>query len=109
MTRFYDVYQDYVSHVLELSQTDLHILHLPELKYLENYDHAHGDELLKTLEIYLMCHYNAEQTSKELVVNRNTVRYRLNKIKKMTQLAIEDPKLLMPMEATLISMKRSTT
>lgn len=109
MTRFYDVYQDYVSHVLELSQTDLHILHLPELQYLENYDHAHGDELLKTLEIYLMCHYNAEQTSKELVVNRNTVRYRLNKIKKMTQLAIEDPKLLMPMEATLISMKRSTT
>ncbi|WEV56213.1 PucR family transcriptional regulator [Ligilactobacillus acidipiscis] len=109
MIRFYDVYQDYVFHVLELSQTDLHILYLPELQYLENYDHAHGDELLKTLETYLMCHYNAEQTSKELVVNRNTVRYRLNKIKKLTQLAIEDPKLLMPMEATLISMKRSTT
>lgn len=75
VTRFFDVYQDYVSYVLELSHTDLHILHLPELKYLENYDHVHGDELLKTLEIYLLCHYNAEQTAKKLVVNRNTVRF----------------------------------
>lgn len=48
-----------------------------------------NDELLKTLQIYLNCNLNANETANRLIIHRNTLNYRLNKIHKITG---KDPK-----------------
>ncbi|WP_163527021.1 helix-turn-helix domain-containing protein [Halobacillus ihumii] len=48
-----------------------------------NYDHNHGTELLKTLQVYLESNQNMEKSSKQLFVHVNTVKYRLKTIYKI--------------------------
>lgn len=43
-----------------------------------------NDELIKTLQIYLSCNLNANETARQLIIHRNTLNYRLNRIYKMT-------------------------
>ncbi|MGF7047973.1 carbohydrate diacid regulator [Paenibacillus sp. DS2015] len=47
------------------------------------------DELIKTLQIYLNCNLNANETANRLMIHRNTLNYRLNKIYNITG---KDPK-----------------
>lgn len=46
-------------------------------------------ELIKTLQIYLNCNLNANETANRLIIHRNTLNYRLAKIHKITG---KDPK-----------------
>lgn len=48
-----------------------------------------NDELIKTLQVYLNCNLNANETANRLIIHRNTLNYRLSKIYKMTG---KDPK-----------------
>lgn len=48
-----------------------------------------NDELIKTLQVYLSCNLNANETASQLIIHRNTLNYRLNRIYKMTG---KDPK-----------------
>lgn len=43
-----------------------------------------NDELIKTLQVYLSCNLNANDTARQLIIHRNTLNYRLNRIYKMT-------------------------
>ncbi|MNJ66879.1 Carbohydrate diacid regulator [compost metagenome] len=43
-----------------------------------------NDELIKTLQVYLSCNLNANETARQLIIHRNTLNYRLNRIYKMT-------------------------
>ncbi|EJP85731.1 CdaR family transcriptional regulator [Bacillus cereus] len=47
------------------------------------------DELIKTLQVYLSCNLNANETACQLIIHRNTLNYRLNRIYKITG---KDPK-----------------
>lgn len=48
-----------------------------------------NDELVKTLQVYLSCNLNANETATQLIIHRNTLNYRLNRIFKITG---KDPK-----------------
>lgn len=48
-----------------------------------------NDELIKTLQVYLGCNLNANVTAEKLIIHRNTLNYRLNKIHTITG---KDPK-----------------
>lgn len=63
------------------------------LKKLFSYDHAHETELVKTLEVYLHQRNDINQTAKTLHIHRNTLIYRLNKIRDLTKTEIDDPEV----------------
>lgn len=48
-----------------------------------------NEELIKTLQVYLSCNLNANETANQLIIHRNTLNYRLNRIYKITG---KDPK-----------------
>ncbi|AOZ92985.1 CdaR family transcriptional regulator [Paenibacillus crassostreae] len=48
-----------------------------------------NEELIKTLQLYLNCNLNANDTANKLMIHRNTLNYRLNKIHNITG---KDPK-----------------
>ena len=49
-----------------------------------------NSNLLKTLEVYLICSGNLTKTAQELFIHRNTLLYRLNHIKDILQKDLED-------------------
>jgi carbohydrate diacid regulator len=63
-----------------------------------------NDELIKTLKVYLSCNLNANETASRLIIHRNTLNYRLNRIFKITG---KDPKnILELMELTFMLINR---
>lgn len=54
------------------------------VKPLFKYDQSHKSELVTTLRAYLQCGSNAQETSRVLFIHRNTLRYRLGQIAKLT-------------------------
>ncbi|MGX7420523.1 PucR family transcriptional regulator [Carnobacterium gallinarum] len=59
------------------------------LDALISYDQENGTELVKTLNVYLNNHLNIAVTSRKLFIHRNTLLYRVEKIKTLTQLNME--------------------
>ncbi|GCF94346.1 hypothetical protein NRIC_22370 [Enterococcus florum] len=62
------------------------------LQALLHYDQQHEAELAKTLEAYLFQRNDINKTSNTLHIHRNTLIYRLNKIRDLTMVEIDDPK-----------------
>lgn len=71
-----------IADMSRLLKNDSNIEHLTHL--LEN-----SDELIKTLQVYLNCNLNANETASRLMIHRNTLNYRLNRIHTITG---KDPK-----------------
>lgn len=61
------------------------------LEPLAAYDSAHGGELAATVRAYLDCDASLQRTAKTLYVHRNTVTYRLARVRELTGL---DPGVL---------------
>ncbi len=72
-------------HLLDTTLSNDHMLEFFEntLGALHTYDFAHNSDLIGTLEMYYQCHGNISETSKQLFVHRNTIIYRLEKIKEV--------------------------
>ncbi len=60
------------------------------LKPLRMYDAAHHSSLLRTLQVYLSLNGNIKLTAQQLFTHYNTVTYRLEKIKNLLQMDIDD-------------------
>lgn len=60
------------------------------LKPLKTYDAAHHSSLLRTLQIYLSLNGNIKLTAQTLFTHYNTVTYRLEKIRNLLQMDIND-------------------
>jgi len=58
---------------------------------LEAYDKRHNSELLHTLEVYFDCNGNITQAAQELYRHRNTLIYRLEKIKEILETNLLNP------------------
>ncbi|NLO89415.1 MAG: hypothetical protein GX088_03690 [Clostridia bacterium] len=56
-----------------------------KLQKLIEYDANHNSELLKTMETYLDCGENINKTAETLFIHPNTVKYRLERIKKIME------------------------
>lgn len=85
-------------------------------KFLDNYvtgklgeliksDKIQEGELCKTLETYLDCNCNANATAEILFIHRNTMRYRLDKIKKILGYDLNDLSACLELKLAFIIMK----
>lgn len=62
----------------------------PMLRRLQEYDQAHGTALLHTLCVYLLQEQNLHETACQLYIHRNTLVYRLQRIRTLLQLDLDD-------------------
>ena len=60
-----------------------------------------GERLIETLDAYLRCGQNLKAAAAELAIHRNTLTYRLEQIRRATQLDFEDPTQRLRVEAAL--------
>lgn len=88
-------FRDYLSdYVLQqcLSQYTARDLCPASLEKLLAYDAVHPEmELVKTLEMYYNCKFNAAEAAKKLFIHRTTMFYRLNKIQEIADIDHENP------------------
>ena len=62
-----------------------------KVRLLWEYDKEHQTEFYKTLKVYLENNENAVQSARELFIHRSTFLYRLERIKEMTGLDLNNP------------------
>lgn len=68
---------------------------------LIEYDmHQHAD-LIKTLEAFFACHGNLSQTAEMLIVHRNTLLYRMNRINQIAQIDLNRPETRLALHLAL--------
>jgi len=58
---------------------------------LEKYDQENHSEYYQTMETFVKCNGNFNETAKNLCVHYNTVKYRINVIKRILGIDVEDP------------------
>ena len=67
-------------------------LYCPVLKQLLAFDREHPElPLTETLEAYITCRYNATRAAEKLFIHRTTFLYRMEKLRQVTELDLEDP------------------
>lgn len=71
------------------SLPELRTFHDESLGALLAYDQVHGAELIKTLEAYFVANCSPKEAASVLHVHRNTVLYRLDRIKEITGLDLD--------------------
>lgn len=86
----YDKYQFF--HILSSCRDEklLRAYVHPAFDVLREYDLANDTALLKTLQAYVENGMNTKETASALYLHRNTLTYRLNKIRELTDLDFED-------------------
>lgn len=84
-----EIFPNELSHIYSYSELGLykylknlvpHYEWLPALKRLSDYDQKNNSELLLTLESFLDCDLNVNETAKRLHIHVNTINYRLKRI-----------------------------
>ena len=73
-------------HPLEMKKAARH----PAIQILETYDLKNETDLLNTLKQYLYCDRSVRKTSERMYIHKNTVLYRMNQIRDMCNLDLED-------------------
>jgi PucR family transcriptional regulator, purine catabolism regulatory protein len=58
---------------------------------LTDYDMKQRADLVKTLEAFFTCHGNLSQTAEMLIVHRNTLLYRMNRINEIADIDLNRP------------------
>ena len=58
---------------------------------LREYDHRQHADLVKTLEAFFHCNGNLSQTAETLIVHRNTLLYRMNRIEEIAGIDMKRP------------------
>jgi sugar diacid utilization regulator len=66
-------------------------LHDPRIKQLVDYDQSHGGALLATLQAFLLNAGDINSAAETLHVHVNTLRYRIRRIRELTDLDLRDP------------------
>ena len=56
---------------------------------LLEYDHRQHADLIKTLEAFFACHGNLSETAQMLIVHRNTLLYRMNRIEAIAEIDLK--------------------
>ena len=73
---------------------DVRMFRHPAVEFLEEYDRDNATELSHTLEVYLKSNHSPSATSQSLFIHRNTLTKRLQKIKSLTHLKLEDSRIV---------------
>jgi PucR family transcriptional regulator, purine catabolism regulatory protein len=67
-----------------------------------------GEDLLITLETYLLNNLNIQTASSKLYIHRHTLKYRLNQIEKKTGYSLESPDMRMKLHLAIMAYKLCT-
>ena len=70
---------------------------------LTSYDRVHGTDLSQILKSYLLNSMNTTKTAEEFGIHRNTLMYKLNKIRQITEEDLNDPHIAMRMLFSLFT------
>jgi len=68
---------------------------------LVEYDHRNHADLIKTLEAFFACHGNLSQTAEMLIVHRNTLLYRMNRIDEIEEIDLDRPETRLALHLAL--------
>ncbi|MEM6283343.1 MAG: helix-turn-helix domain-containing protein, partial [Chloroflexota bacterium] len=71
------------------------------LRKLEDYDMRNHADLIKTLEAFFNCHGNLSQTAEQLIVHRNTLLYRMNRINQIAEIDLNRPETRLALHLAL--------
>jgi purine catabolism regulator len=71
------------------------------LGVLIEYDARQKADLIKTLEAFFACHGNLSQTSEMLIVHRNTLLYRINRINDIAEIDLNRPETRLALHLAL--------
>lgn len=85
---YYDLLQNYSG------QVPLENFCHPALRILRKYDDDNHTELYVTLRTYLECNKNLQATAKSLFIHRNSLAYRIARIKQLTGINYDDVNLI---------------
>lgn len=80
-----DYIMTYIAKILS-KRHDIHEFCPPAIEIIQEYDASYHTNLLETLEKYLYYPENPVAASKALHIHRNTLIYRINKIKELTEI-----------------------
>lgn len=86
-------YSDYIFyHMGEIAaeQLDIHCFYHPGVIAVSEYDKTHGTNFLETLRLYLTYIDNPGKIAEELYIHKNTVFYRINKLKEKFKLQLDN-------------------
>ena len=73
-----------------------------ELLYLNHYDTQHGTSYYNTLKIFCLCSFHMSDTARFLSIHRNSLTYRLNKIRELIDFSLFDRMISRPDPETMI-------
>lgn len=68
---------------------------------LMDYDARQNADLIKTLEAFFNCHGNLSQTAESLIVHRNTLLYRMNRINEIAGIDLNRPETRLALHLAL--------
>lgn len=71
------------------------------LGILTDYDMRQNADLIKTLEAFFNCHGNLSQTAEMLIVHRNTLLYRMNRINEIAEIDLNRPETRLALHLAL--------
>lgn len=79
----------------EMNPKRLHRLYQETAKILEEIDRKENLQLVQTLNVFFQCRLNHSEAARALFVHRNTLSYRLEKIKEITDIDYENNNILL--------------
>lgn len=90
MLSFQECALDHLTHSLPSPLLPHHLVS-PELTFLMDYDREKGTQYFDTLRAYLLQERDIPRTSQALIIHRTTLLYRLEKIRSLIHINLEDP------------------
>jgi purine catabolism regulator len=69
---------------------------------LLDYDERNRADLIKTLEAFFTCHGNLSKTAEKLIVHRNTLLYRMNRISEIADMDLNRPETRLGVHLALV-------
>ncbi len=90
--KIYSYYNDFIYHILNdgMSFGELTELYEDTIHKLDQFDEKSNSELAATLKQYMECSYKSKETAEKLHLHRNTLAYRLDKIREILACDFED-------------------
>ena len=96
--RFDDYRLDFMIETIREREIDPMLLIHPAIPVLMEHDKTHENELSKTLQVFLENQGNVTQAAEALFIHRTTLFRRLNQIKDMTGLNLDDMDLMFELQ-----------
>lgn len=103
--QFSDFAMDFVAEVALEKQPMESLLH-PAVIALRDYDRVKNAELTDTLRQFLLCYGSSTQAAQALFIHRTTLIHRLERIRKLTGVSLDDPKERLHLEFSFFLLER---